>query len=309
MSTSNGPAAPARPLRLALGPLLYNWPRARVTGFYEEMAQAPLDVIYLGETVCSRRHELRAGDWLALAGDLAAAGKEVVLSSQALLESEPDVKALRLLARNGRFPVEANDMGAVRLLQNREAFVAGPTLNLFNAESLQLLAQLGASRWVAPPEMPADDLAAMQARRPRGMQTEVFAFGRVPLAYSARCFTARHFRLQKDACEFRCLDFEDGMRLDTREGQPFLVLNGTQTQSHRVQDLLGELPRLRALGVDVLRISPQAHHTGQVVRLFRQALDGLLPVPQALEALAALMPAPACNGFWHHRPGRLQVAA
>jgi collagenase-like PrtC family protease len=43
------------------------------------------------------------------------------------------------------------------------------------------------------------------------METEVFAYGRLPLAFSARCFTARHFNLQKDTCEFRCLEFADGM--------------------------------------------------------------------------------------------------
>jgi len=296
-------------MRLALAPLSYYWPRERVMAFYGQVADAPVDLVYLAETICSRRRELRFADWLALAGDLASAGKQVVLSSQILLESEPDVKALRRLADNGRFPVEANDMGAVRLLQNRVPFVAGAPLNLFNGESLRMLAGLGAMRWVAAVEMSAAQLAPMQTGRPAGLQTEVFAYGRLPLAYSARCFTARHFRLQKDVCEFRCLGFEDGLRLRTREGQAFLVLNGIQTQSDHVQNLVCELPRLRELGVDVLRISPQANGTAQVVRLYRQALDGAVSPSQALASMRELMPGQACNGFWHGQPGLLQVAA
>ena len=296
-------------LQLSLGPLLYYWPRARVTAFYERLAQSSLDLIYLGETVCSRRHELRPNDWLALANDLASSGKQIVLSSQALLEAEPDVKALRRLTENGRFMVEANEMGAVRLLQNRVPFVAGASLNLFNGESLRFLAGLGAVRWVVAPEISAGELQAVQAERPAGMQTEVLAYGRVPLAYSARCFTARHFKLQKDACDFRCIEFDEGLRLRTQDGEPFLILNGIQTLSDRVLNLIGEIARLRELGVNVLRISPQSHHTERVVELFRGTLDATLSCTEALEEMRELMPAQGCNGFWHGQPGQMQAVA
>ena len=294
---------------LSLGPLQYYWPRARVLAFYEQMGSVPLDVIYLGETVCARRHELRSNDWLALASDLASSGKQIVLSTQVLLESEPDVKALRQLTENGRFRVEANDMGAVRLLQGRTSFVAGASLNVFNSESLRFLAKLGAVRWVVAPEISAAELAAVQAERPEGLQTEVFCYGRLPLAYSARCFTARHFKLQKDVCEFRCREFDDGLTLRTRDGEPFLVLNGVQTQSDRVQNLIDELPVLRKLGVDVLRISPQAQHMPRIVRVFRRALDETITASQALEEMRELMPAERCNGFWHGKPGLIREAA
>jgi len=295
--------------QLALGPLAYYWPRARTLAFYESAAQAPLDVIYVGETICSRRHELRANDWLALADDLASSGKQIVLSSQVLLESEPDVKAMRRLAENGRFLVEANDMGAVRLMQHRVPFVAGASLNLFNEQSLSLLGQLGAVRWVVPAEMSAEDLAAVQAARAANMQTELLVYGRLPLAYSARCFTARHFKLQKDACEFRCIEFDDGLRLRTRDGDAFLVLNGIQTLSDRVLNLVAELPALSELGIDVLRISPQANGTLRVVQLFRDVIDGTLALGQAAEAVGELAPGETCNGFWHGQSGMAQVLA
>src|ERR1019366_10738355 len=102
-----------------------------------------------------------------------------------------------------------------------------------------------------------DSLRELQQHRPAGMATEVFGYGRLPLALSARCLTARRYNLSKDSCEFRCIDHPDGMPLATREGQPFLTLNGIQTQSAQTYNLVRELGELSPLGVDVLRISPQ----------------------------------------------------
>ena len=66
---------------LALGPVLYYWSRDDLLAFYESIADTPVDIVYLGETVCAKRRSLRLDDWLALAHDFADAGKQVVLSS------------------------------------------------------------------------------------------------------------------------------------------------------------------------------------------------------------------------------------
>src|SRR3990167_1128394 len=62
-------------MKLALGPVLYYWDRDTMLSFYDEMADAPVDIIYLGETVCSRRHLLRLQDYLDMAERLSAAGQ------------------------------------------------------------------------------------------------------------------------------------------------------------------------------------------------------------------------------------------
>ncbi len=296
-------------MKLTLGPLLYYWPRQAVIKFYEEIAGTSVDIVYLGEVVCSRRHELRLPDWLDLAAALADAGKEVVLSTQALIESDSDLKTLRRITGNGRFLVEANDMGAVHLLSGQTPFVAGPHLNIYNPHTLALLAELGARRWVMPVEMPRPMLADMLRAAPAGVTTEVFAFGRLPLAFSARCFTARRNNLPKDDCQFCCIEHPDGLSLDTREGQPFLVLNGIQTQSATVYNLIDEVDVLAGIGVDAVRISPQSRYTPEIIALFRQCASGALAAAQAARELERMAPGALCNGYWHGKPGLEQVVA
>ena len=295
-------------MKLALGPLRYFWPRADVFAFYEAVARAPVDVVYLGEAVCARRRELVRDDWLAIAQRLADAGKEAILTTLPLIEAEADLRALRALAAQRGFRVEANDWSAVRVLAAAGAtdFVAGPTLNLFNAHALAVARDAGATRWVAPYELSAGALAEVVTAAP-GIECEVFAHGRVPLAWSARCFTARHFDLQKDQCEFRCLGRGDGLPLATQDGTALLVLNGIETQSAHVQCLAGDLPDLRARGVGVVRVSPAGTGTIGVIATWRRLLDGALDPAQALRALDA-SDAPLCNGFWHDRAGHLRVA-
>ncbi len=287
-------------MQITLGPLLFFWPRDTVMAFYAEAMSWPVDRVHLGEVVCSRRQQMRPQDWAGLARDLAAAGKEVVLSSQALLESESEMKALRRLAENGEFLVEANDLGAVQLLRGHVPFVAGPHLNIYNADTLALYHRLGARRWVPPVEMSRTALTKVLAEAPAGIETEVFAWGRLPLAFSARCFTARHFNLKKDDCQFRCLEFPDGMRLDTREGQPFLAINGIQTQSAASQSLLAHVPELAAMNITALRISPQSQHTGEIAALFRAAVSG---ETAGTGNAATLAPDGVCDGYWRGEPG------
>jgi collagenase-like PrtC family protease len=99
------------------------------------------------------------------------------------------------------------------------------------------------------------------------------------------------------------------MTLSTREGEPFLTLNGIQTQSARPYNLLDDVDALRQAGVDVLRLSPQARHSAELIATFRARIEGTLGGAEAASKIAALGEPEGCNGFWHGRPGLERIAA
>ncbi|MCU7874093.1 MAG: U32 family peptidase [Candidatus Thiodiazotropha sp. (ex Lucinoma borealis)] len=286
--------------KLSLGPILYYWSRDDLFDFYAQAAEMAVDIIYLGETVCSKRRSLRSSDWIDLAIKLSeTSDKQIVLSTLALLEAESELKTLRRLCENGRFMIEANDIGAVQIMTKKQLpFVTGPTVNIYNAATLEFLASKGLKRWVLPIELSKTTLQQMQLQRPEGVETEVFSYGRMPLTLSARCFTARSHNLPKDDCQYKCIDYPDGRLLSTQEGEPFLALNGVQTVSAKTCNLLTEIPLLKQLQVDVLRISPQSTFTGQIVDAFQNALNG-----STIKDLEKYMPLGPCDGYWHGNSG------
>jgi len=291
-------------MKLSLGPLQYFWPREHVLAFYREAARWPLDILYLGETVCSKRRELRPRDWLALAEELAGSGKQIVLSSLALIEAESELSTVVRLAENGAFLLEANDLSAVQVCRERGLpFVAGPTLNVYNHVALGLLIEDGLVRWVPGVEQGRrllEELRAAMVEQGTPMpELEIMAWGRLPLAWSARCFTARAYDVPKDDCGFRCIEHPDGLPLGTREGEAFMVINGIQVQGMEIVDMAPERDELIACGVDILRLSPAQDDMAAVVDHFHRMLRAPLPPPRV----------GARNGYWHGKPGRASLAA
>nr|WP_299245856.1 U32 family peptidase [uncultured Halomonas sp.] len=290
-------------MQLSLGPVLFYWTRERYADFYRDAADWPVEIVYLGETVCSRRRDMKLDDWLGIGRELAQSGKQVVLSSQTLIESEADLRGLRKLCANGEFLVEANDQSALQLLiEANLPFIAGASLNLYNPAAIGVLAKAGMQRWNAPVEMPRDDLATLLdecAREGLEQPCEVFAYGHLPLAWSARCFTARRHQYPKDRCQFVCQQYPEGLALRSQEAKGVFTLNGTQTLSGACQDLRREIPDMQSMGVGVARLSPRANAMAEVVHAFDQARRGELPPADPL----VLIEAEICDGYWHGRPG------
>ncbi|MBF0161472.1 MAG: U32 family peptidase [Magnetococcales bacterium] len=295
-------------MKIAIGPCLFDWGKKAIRQFYQRMAfETDAEILYIGEVVCSKRYHLTPEELGELADLLKPSGKEVVLSTLGLVMSEGEQVALRQIAQQARqrgLWLEANDMGGMGIGEG-QPLVAGPHINTYNAETVHFLGKIGVKRVVLPVELsqPAMQaiLASTAAERP---QMELFAFGRLPLTFSARCYTARAFQLSKSNCQFKCGEFPDGMVIRTQEDQQYLTVNGTQTLSARTYNLIQEVPQLRQMGVDILRLSPQSQHMEACVAIWKRYLDGHVAVDEALAGLQEHNGGePFCNGYFHGRPG------
>ncbi len=225
-----------------------------------------------------------------------------MLSGLALIEAASELSSLRRLCENGVLRVEANDMAAVYYLSQRGVpFVGGPALNLYNGHALAELYSWGMRRWIPPVEVSGKLLRGVLDQAAQlgleQLQTEVFAYGHLPLAYSARCFTARAENRPKDDCQFCCQQYPEGIPLLSQEGEALFTLNGIQTMSGKVSNLLADYRSLEHSGADLLRLSPRAQGMAEVIAAFDRVRKGAAP-PLAVEG---------CNGYWHGRPGMLRA--
>lgn len=297
-------------MRLSLGPIQYLWPRQTVEDFYQSQLDSPVEIIYLGETVCAKRRYLKTTEWIELAKELAKSGKQVVLSTLTLIEAKSDMASVKRLCNNGDILVEANDMGSVQLLTEQSLpFIAGSSLNIYNAYTLKLLHNQGLTRWVMPVELGAETLSDILAdAKAMGIiekiETEVFSFGHMPLAYSARCFTARFRHLPKDDCQLVCKDYPDGLAMDSQEGESFFTINGIQTQSGRIQHFLPHWQQMQEIGVDIIRLSPQPQHMTDIIQRYSQVIQGLSTDTNIESWLTSTV----CDGYWNGEPGMDYIA-
>lgn len=300
--------AEASALKITMGPVPYLWSGEKWRDFYYRIADSGhVDAVTLGEAVCSKRDHFTRPFLYDVVERLQANGKSVALASLILVTLEREVAATRKLASSLSM-VEANDLSALRLLAGKPHLV-GPFVNVYNGAAARLLIKRGATRICLGSELPASSIGPIIATAP-GADYEVFAFGRLPLAISARCAHARAKGHIKDNCQFVCGDEPDGLDVDTLDGQPFLSINGVQTMSRHCQVLLAELPKLAELGVTHLRLSPQDCDMVAVAQLFAGVRDGVLGVDEAMRRLEEIYPqAPFANGFLHGQAGMNWVAA
>ncbi|MFT5759325.1 MAG: collagenase-like PrtC family protease [Alteromonadaceae bacterium] len=289
-------------MKFSLGPSQFFWPKQQVESYYQQALSSQADVIYLGETVCSKRRELRVKDWLYLAKELAATSdKQIVLSTMTLLESPAEIQTMRKLCDNGQLLIEANDLSAVQILHDLNMpFVAGPAINCYNLSTLKVLLKQGMSRWVMPVELSGDWLKSIliQATDEKlrdQFECEVFSWGYMPLAYSARCFTARSEDKPKDDCQYCCIHYPLGRKMNSQEGQGVFILNGIQTMSGYQYNLVNEINDMEAMGVDIVRVSADSEQAFGQIDVFKKQLT--TPQKFTLDGVAE------CNGYWHQIAG------
>jgi collagenase-like PrtC family protease len=284
-------------MKLTLGPNLFNWRPEDWRDFYFRIAdEAAVDTVALGEVVCSKRMPFFDDHLPAVIERLSVAGKQVMVSSLALITLERERRRTEELALADGFTVEANDITCLAHLAGRPHAI-GPFVNVYNEDTALWFAARGARSICLPPELPLSSVAAIAAAAPR-VEIEVFAFGRAPLAISARCYHARLHKLSKDNCRFVCAADMDGLPVSTLDDERFLVMNGVQTLAHMCTSLIADTSDLARAGVASLRLSPQHCDMVGVARSFRDVLDGRISSEEGRAKLASIYPdVPMSNGF------------
>lgn len=273
-------------MQLTVGPNQFFWNAERWRDFYASLADtAAVDRVVLGELVCSKRLPFYQTEIPLAIERLQAAGKAVAVTSLALITLKRERKLTADLTEMG-VEIEINDLTALAHIPPGVAFSVGPLVNVYNEGTLAWLAARGARRVCLPPELPLASVAQLvAAAQPLGVAIEVWAYGRLPLAISGRCYHARLHDRAKDNCQFVCDQDPDGREVDTLDGQPFLAVNGVQTLSASCANAAYQTEALAGAGVSALRLSP---HTGDFARLcglFRDRIDGRITAQLLSEAL------------------------
>lgn len=259
---------------LTIGPNQFFWPAASVRNFYRDMSATPTARVVLGELVCSKRLPFWQGEIPDAIETLQAAGKEVALTTLALITLKRE-RCLTVDLMGMGVPIEVNDLTALHHLPAGQPFWIGPLVNVYNEGTLRWLVGRGAVRVCLPAELPMDSVAVLaRTGADLGIAVEVWGHGRLPLALSGRCYHARLHDRAKDSCQFVCGDDPDGRDVETLDGQPFLAVNGIQTLSQATATAAHQIEALTEVGVTSLRLSPQSRGFPETVGLYHRRLKG-----------------------------------
>ena len=275
-------------MELTVGPNQFFWTADQWEALYENLASAPVDRVVVGELVCSKRLPFYQDRIAGAITALQKAGKQVALTSLALVTLKRERKMTEQLAEMG-VEVEVNDLTALAYLPDGVRFSVGPLVNVYNESTLEWLANRGAALVCLPPELPLGAVKVLAETADRlGLAIEVWGHGRVPLAISGRCYHARMHGRTKDNCQFACEDDADGLDVQTLDHQPFLAMNGVQTLSDSYATVASQIQALKDAGVAALRLSPQSTGFVELCHLYRQLVQGDNAAAQIADAIARL---------------------
>ena len=146
---------------LSIGPVLFNWTPEGWRDFYFRIAdEAPVDWVYVGEAVCSKRAPFFEPHFEAVVERLRGGGKQVIVALLAQVMSKIDRRLVLDLAGMEGVTVEVNDAAALASVADKP-HTAGPFLNVYNEDTLGFLARRGAQVFCLPPELPKHSIAVM----------------------------------------------------------------------------------------------------------------------------------------------------
>ncbi|MDR2587546.1 MAG: U32 family peptidase [Coriobacteriales bacterium] len=245
---------------------------------------AGADAIYLGvEDFNARRNADNFSlETLAELCDLAhLANRRVYLTLNTMIRPDELERALEVAWRAWEAGADAlivQDLGLLaRVAREMPRFElhASTQMNLHNAASVRLAAEMGASRVTLARELSLEELSEIAQA---GVPLEVFAHGALCVCYSGQCLLSSlvgrrsaNRGLCAQACRlpYQLIDTSTGKRVKT-PGEHLLSPADLAT--------LDILPALAATGVAALKIEGRmksASYVAAVTRAYRQALDAL----------------------------------
>ena len=287
-------------MKLSLGPIPFLWEKNRIISFYEEIADTPVSVVYVGEVVCSKRAILGIDMLKAICNMLTDAGKDVVISTFGLMTNQEELEFAEKLC-NLSAPIEVNNIGVFNFCEGKET-IAGPHLAIYNAPTAKYFSSIGVKRIVLMPELRSDAIRSLSSAVP-AVEKEIIAFGNLPLAFSWRCYTARALGMSKANCAISCIKYPEGMPLETMDRMPVFNINGTQIVSAQKVCMIEEMDLLRDMGIGFLRIMPHPTATAEIIDIFSSVTEGARSPSDAVNELRRFAPEGISNGWFYGQPG------
>jgi collagenase-like PrtC family protease len=258
--------------------------------FYDAVALSSVDIVYVGTTTHAAMAGLQQRDCLAVARELAAGGKEVVLSIRGSVSMGRDGREERFnhWVADGPLAVEVGDERTFQLLAGKVPLVIGTGLACGDALTLRQRVELGAMRWAMPAACRGEFMKAVSFASDAACQVEL------PVL-THRQFSRWERRI--DGCPY--------------EGTPLHGMPGCDRDTaagNIVPDWAADLATLRACGVAILRVAPRDVRAVELAQTLGELVRGEIDAPQAYTSYAASLGAAPVQGDappnpWRRQPG------
>lgn len=227
--------------------------------------------------------------------------------------SDADIEALpdyaRFLRDAGVDAVIVSDLGAISQIKKSvpelEVHVSTQA-NCQNAQSARIYYELGAKRVVLARELSIEQIAALRAKAPAGLELEAFIHGAMCMAYSGRCLISSYLTNRsgnQGACAQPCR-WSYHLVEEKRPNEFFPVFEdeaGTSILSSHDLNCVSFLEALAQAGVVSFKIEGRMktpYYVATVVGAYRGRMDGTLSIEQAKSELNCISHRPYSSGFY-----------
>ena len=226
---------------------------------------------------------------------------------------------LELLNDCGADALIVADLGAFRMAQKyapRCELHISTQVSIANRASAQAWYELGAKRVVLARELSLDEIAAIRAGTPAGLEIEVFAHGAMCVSYSGRCLLSNYMTgrdSNRGACAQPCR-YQYYLMEEKRPGEYFPVFEdekGTYIMNSRDMCMIDHLEDLMRVGVDCVKIegrAKSAYYAAIVTGAYRHALDaaaaGIPLDPVWRDEVEKISHRHYSTGFFYGQPGQ-----